>query len=307
MKKRFKLVTALVIIFGLISVCVFGAYAVDNDGDGIDDGESSYVDDGGSENQDQPPEASEEPVADNPDTDVVVTEPDDQYYEPVVTDPVYNDYQEETTQYYEDYTYAESYVDSDNDTDYNYQESNGDDYYSSDGDYDSDRYVGGGQSYDPPQSTAPSAALYDVDDRKIDDNELSGNDWGDINLSLQSANAAEGDDIGDFSFIQENNSANDNGYWILILGILLLLLGIAGIVYATGSSVKSRRQRAAGAVQGGKSSKHYADSRYAGDYGDGYSESKRKRSRAARLDTDKIAIDNYSDRESPRRGGKRYK
>lgn len=35
-----------------------------------------------------------------------------------------------------------------------------------------DVYVGGGQSYQPPQSTAPSAALYDTKNKKVDDKTL---------------------------------------------------------------------------------------------------------------------------------------
>ena len=48
-----------------------------------------------------------------------------------------------------------------------------------------DVYVGGGQSYQPPQSTAPSAALYDTKDKKVDDKTLSSNDWGDIAAKLK--------------------------------------------------------------------------------------------------------------------------
>ena len=69
-------------------------------------------------------------------------------------------------------------------------------------------YVGGGQSYQPPQSTAPSAALYDTKNKKIDDNTLNKNDWGDIASKLKNAgkNSSDDDGTGDFSFIQQNTA-----------------------------------------------------------------------------------------------------
>ena len=105
-----------------------------------------------------------------------------------------------------------------------------------------DVYVGGGQSYQPPQSTAPSAALYDTKDKKVDDKTLSSNDWGDIAAKLKNAGNSTGEDdgSGDFTFIQQNTAKEDNGYWIIIAGAACLALSLAGFIYLIASAVSRR-------------------------------------------------------------------
>ena len=51
-------------------------------------------------------------------------------------------------------------------------------------------------------------------------------------------------DGGDFNFIKKNDSRSDNGGWILIVGIVLILLSIAGISYTVVSAVKNRKSTA---------------------------------------------------------------
>ena len=177
-------------------------------------------------------------------------------------------------------------------------------YYDSDGnehDSQSDVYVGGGQTYVPPVSTAPSAPLIKTQNN-IDVNELSKNDWNDIKASLAKANKNGGmSDGDDFSFIQKNTAKGDNGHLVLVLGITMLVLSVAGFTYLIVSAVRRRRQMAAPlaakAAAHSSASGHYrADS----DYNDGFKASSKK---ADKFDTAKIP--NAS--KAKQKGGKRYK
>ncbi len=148
----------------------------------------------------------------------------------------------DTSQYVPDYNSSSNY--------YSYSEP---DYYSSSNNYDynynnnyneysqsSEVYVGGGQTYDPPATTAASVPVYDVDSRKIDDSVLSSKDWKDIQSSLNNAGDSNaGND--DFSFIKNNDSKLNNGEWMLILGIALIILSLAGITYVVIEMVKKRK------------------------------------------------------------------
>ena len=127
-----------------------------------------------------------------------------------------------------------------------------------------DVYVGGGQSYQPPQSTAPSAALYDTKNKKVDDKTLSSNDWGDIAAKLKNAGNTTGEDdgSGDFTFIQQNTAKEDNGHWIIIAGAACLALSLAGFIYLIASAV-SRRSKLKTAMS-------------TDDYDDGYKPSAKK-------------------------------
>lgn len=163
-------------------------------------------------------------------------------------------------------------------------------YYDSDGNSYSDQsevYVGGGQVYEPPISTAPSVPLYETDD-KVDVNELSKNDWNDIAASLKNANTPGSDDIDDFGFIQKNTSKADNGHWILITGAALVLLSLAGFVYLIVSGVTRRKKMANAAIHKSSAQPRYASSgsRTAtddkDDYNDGYKASRTKSSKGGK-------------------------
>ena len=177
-------------------------------------------------------------------------------------------------------------------------------YYDSDGNQhanQSDVYVGGGQSYAPPVSTAPSVGLVKTE-KNIDVNELSKNDWNDIKASLQKASkggsASDGDD---FSFIQKNTAKEDNGHMVLVLGLALVILSVAGFSYLIISAVMRRKKIKAGGVSSSGAhsvgSSHY---RADNDYDDGYKASSKK---ASKFDT--ADIPNVKATKS--KGGKRYR
>ena len=270
MSRLTKLVTVLLIFVFSISIITATASAVDWDGDGIDD-------------------------------DIVVTDPP----VPVVTDPIYVEptyateyvpeteptyYEPETEPYYEPETepiVTEPYYD---------------DWYddSNDDQQSSDLYVGGGQTYIPPQSTAPSASLYDANPN-MDDSVLSSNDWKDISSSLKNA-SNDGNDSDDFSFIKNNDSTSDNGEWMLYGGIICLLLSAAGIAYVIYSTVSKKNKLSKGA-----NNRQYA---YAGNarrdvsdkYDDGFQSrvnKKRQIDRSRRFDTADVRL--------PKSLGNRYK
>lgn len=141
---------------------------------------------------------------------------------------------------------SESYNDGSDDDESVYYDSDGNDYSNY-----SDVYVGGGQSYEPPQSTAPSAPLYQSGG--IDVKELSKGDWGDIAAKLNNSGNVADDGIEDFSFIQKNNGAGDNGHWIIIGGILLILLSLAGFTYLIVSKIMMRKKLNVGYTPSSKS------------------------------------------------------
>ena len=65
-------------------------------------------------------------------------------------------------------------------------------------------------------------------DKRVDTDNLDDNDWAEITEKLKgNGSKSTGDDFG---FIQNNNDDDDNGLWILITGILLILAGIGIIV-----------------------------------------------------------------------------
>ncbi|MGN0491192.1 hypothetical protein [Ruminococcus sp.] len=280
MSRKNKLITALLSIVLCFSIFTITAYAVDLDGDGIDD-------------------------------DVVVTDPpavvetDPPYVEPETEAPYYEP--ETEAPYYEPETEAPYYEPEDP-----YNSDSSQIYYDSDnGGESSEFYVGGGQSYVPPVSTAPSAPLYDSN-RKIDDSVLSNNDWKDISASLKNAGQGSENDSDDFGFIKNNDSLGDNGEWMLYTGIACLALSAAGIAYVIISSVSKHKK-----LSGGLSGKQYAyagagNGRYrsSSDYDDGYKDEKtekRKIDKSRKFDTADVKLPKSSNGTRYKNGGKRYK
>lgn len=281
MSRKNKLITALLSIVLCFSIFTITAYAVDLDGDGIDD-------------------------------DVVVTDPpavvetDPPYVEPE-TEPPYVEPETEAP-YYEPETEAPYYEPEEPD----YNSDSSQIYYESDnGGESSEFYVGGGQSYVPPASTAPSAPLYDSN-RKIDDSVLSNNDWKDISASLKNAGQGSENDSDDFGFIKNNDSLGDNGEWMLYTGIACLALSAVGIAYVIISSVSKHKK-----LSGGLSGKQYAyagagNGRYrsSSDYDDGYKgekAEKKKNDRSRKYDTADVKLPKSSNGNRYKNGGKRYK
>ena len=173
-------------------------------------------------------------------------------------------------------------------------------YYDSDGnehDSQSDVYVGGGQTYVPPVSTAPSAPLIKTQNN-IDVNELSKNDWNDIKASLTKAQKGGADSGDDFSFIQKNTSKADNGHMFLVIGIAMVILSVAGFTYLIVSAV---RRKNAAPIKGVKSAGGSAPSRYRdeSDYDDGYKKQVSSK-KASKFNTAKIP-------KAKSKGGTRYR
>ncbi len=280
MNLRHKLITALLSIVLCISIFTITAYAIDLDGDGIDD-----------------------EVVTNP-TEIVETEPP--YVEPE-TEPPYVE-PETDAPYVEPETDA-PYVEPD---DPYYDSESSEIYYDSDnGGESSEFYVGGGQSYVPPVSTAPSAPLYESN-HKIDDSVLSNNDWKDISANLKNAGQGDGNDSDDFGFIKNNDSLSDNGEWMLYAGIACLALSAAGIAYVIISSVNKHKK-----LSGGFNRSQYAyagaeNGRYrsSSDYDDGYKNEKadkKKVNKSRRYDTADIKLPKSSSGTRYKNSGKRYK
>lgn len=150
-------------------------------------------------------------------------------------------------------------------------------YYDSDGNSYSnqdDVYVGGGQNYQPPASTAPTAELYKTE-KKVDVDELSKSDWGELSNLLKNNGAAESDGD-DFAFIQNNTSKKDNGHWIVIAGLICILLSITGFIYLIASKISRRKKIKEGNItKTSDPQKKGAARRSNDDYDDGYG-SKRK-------------------------------
>lgn len=287
MSRTLKLITALLSIIFCFSVCTLAVAAVDMDGDGYDDdtGELIVV-------------ATEEPPVVVDPTDYI--EPEPTYVEPE-PEPTYVEPEPEPTYYEEP---------NDNNYDYN----NGDDYNNDYNSGYSSSYVGGGQTYVEPVSTAPSAPLYNSD-HKIDDNELNSNDWDEIAANLKNASSSDSD-AEDFSFIQNNDSQNDNGEWILIAGIICLILSACGIIYVIASAVMRRKKVSPGAASSAKRPA-YAAANVSGhyrsndDYDDGYrtptKKEQKKLSKSRRFDTADVQLPKSSQTTKNKSGGKRYK
>ena len=243
------------------------------------------------------PEPEPDPVTPDPVTPEPEPDNPDQYND----DPGYNNNNNSNNNNYNNYDGDSNNNGNSSD---NGSENNNAVYYDSDGnehDSQSDVYVGGGQTYVPPVSTAPSAPLIKTQNN-IDVNELSKNDWNDIKASLAKANknggATDGDD---FSFIQKNTAKGDNGHLVLVLGITMLVLSVAGFTYLIVSAVRRRKQMAAPlAAKAAAHSSANAHLRDNSDYNDGFKASPKN---ADKFDTAKIP--NASKAKS--KGGKRYK
>ena len=253
---KIRFIAAISAVLMALSVFSFTAYAEQEQQD-----QPVVTEPGGGDTP--APGPTEEPhVPDDPVSteDPYVPDPTDAPYEPAYTDPA-------TPQ------------DGGSDDGGNSGSGNGN-YYDSEGNAVSNPqeiYVGGGQSYVPPKNIAPSAALYDTDSKKIDDKELSKNDWGDIASKLKNAGTVEDDGSGDFSFIQNNTAKEDNGHWIVIAGGVCLALSLAGFIYLIASAVARRKKfktETAGASQG----ETYAPN----DYGDGFKSNDKPKSNGGR-------------------------
>lgn len=289
MNKHTKLITALLtLIFSLSAFTLFSA-SVSAEGN-ID---------GGGQGGDTPVIVDPEPVYTDPITpEPVYTDPVVVYTDPVVvyTDPPYDPGNGGNSD--NGNTNTNNYSDGNNS---NSSDNSSSVYYDSDGNEYSDQsevYVGGGQSYEPPVSTAPSAPLIKTE-KDIDVNELSKNDWNDIKASLTKAQKGGADSGDDFSFIQKNTSKADNGHMFLVIGIAMVILSVAGFTYLIVSAV--RRKNAAPIKSVKSAGGSAAPSRYRdeSDYDDGYKKQVSSK-KASKFNTAKIP-------KAKSKGGTRYR
>ncbi len=283
MKKHSKAIAAVLAALMCLSVCVFSVYA---------EGEEDYQQSGNESEQQSfnPDQSSDVP------------------YVPEVPDQS-SDYSQSEVPYIPEDNNESSYYSSDTDTnyqssEYSYDNSNDSVYYDGDGNSYSNQdevYVGGGQSYQPPVSTAPPAALYETNN-KIDVNELSKKDWGDIANLLKNTGSSESDGD-DFAFIQKNTSKVDNGHWIIIVGIICILLSVTGFIYLIASGIHRRKMIKAGNI--GKNSAQqprYGEPQRANDdYDDGFKSSSKKSKQNSRS---KGSANRYSENGKSGRSGK---
>lgn len=213
-----------------------------------------------------------EEITEVPDTDTTtgdyVEETDPPYEEK--TDPPYEEetdppYEEKTDPPYEEETdppYEEK-------TDPPYEEPDNTDGY----------YVGAGSDsdYTPGSDDDVASSNFDVYNttNEIDTNTLTNSDWEEIKLALADA-ADSGSSGDDFSFIKNSEEgASNNGTWIIIIGILLVLMSFASLVFfiaqsKRASEIKSKGRRAAAQRQA-------AQRRTPDDYDDSYSNSPKNR------------------------------
>lgn len=294
MSRRNKLITALLSIVLCFSMFTFTAFAVGEDSS-TSSGEISGGEISGGESQTpvDPEQSGEDPGTDTPEPDPQPEQPVESDPNPSYSDPAPDPGYVDPGYSYEDNSSSQIYYDSDN------------------GGESSEFYVGGGQSYVPPVSTAPSAPLYESN-RKIDDSVLSNSDWKDISASLKNAGKGNENDSDDFGFIKNNDSLSDNGEWMLFTGIACLALSAAGIAYVIISAVSKRKK-----LSGGLSGKQYAyagtgNGRYrsSNDYDDGYKDAKdekKKVDRSRKFDTADINLPKSSSGTRYKNGGKRYK
>lgn len=205
-----------------------------------------------------------------------------------------NGYYDNNSDDYNSYYYSDYYDGYDEQSGYEQVE----DYY---GDYS---YVGGGQTYVPPENIAPSASLYDSNG-VISEKTLNNSDWNDISERLKNASNSA-DDGDDFSFIQNNNSLSDNGGWMLIASILCFVFSAAGIVYFIVLTVQNKKQcNFASATDNAKASKTSAGRDY---YGDGYKSNSGKSSkRYSKFDTAEVTLPKSKQVKRYKNSGKRYK
>lgn len=312
MNRKNKLLIVLLSVIFCFSTFSLSAYAV---GEGEGNGDFSDVvpgdNQGGGESGGDivnPPESSDIP-GENSGSDVV---------NPTENSGGNNgDYNggDDTNSSYIDNNNSSSYVDNNstvdnnNNSDYNngyvynggYDEQSG---YEQNNNSGESSYVGGGQTYIPPENTAPSASLYNSSG-SVGDKTLNSNDWNDISERLKNASNSA-DDGDDFSFIQKNDSLSDNGGWMLIASIVCFALSAAGILYFIVMTVQNKKKGSfAPSTNAGRASKQGSSRDY---YGDGYRTNSAKSSkRSSKFDTAEVSLPKSTQGKRYKNGGKRYR
>ena len=184
------------------------------------------------------------------DTGETIETYDTEYVEPTT------EYVEPTTEYVEPETPAPTeYVEPDTDVpvtnapDQPEEETPNDE---GEGEEDGDNYNNNDNYEDRENNTtsekAETAAIYDAEDDDVSSDTLKKSDWAKIAEQLKNSNDAETDD---FAFIRNNDpNGNNNGEWMLILGIAMEALGLGIITVLI--VMKVRRNKAVKASVGGR-------------------------------------------------------
>ncbi len=301
MKRHSRFITALLtILFAITAGTALTAYASEVGAEG--DNPPAPGGGSGESYEPQPQESEYEP------------QPQESEYEPQPAqqseyEPRQESYEPQQESYYdpEPYYPDESSRSGGSDSGNTYESSGGNYYYDSEGhkyDNPGDIYVGSNQTYVPPSITpSTTAALYDTSKTKIDDKTLSDSDWLDIKKNLANpGESSKSTDSGDFAFIQNNTSTDDNGHWMLILGFSLIALSIAGFIYLIYASV-NRRKNAAAATSAGNYGSGNPYGKSDSDEGTRYSEAEE----TASYSEDDGYNDNFGTEEPPKKEKKKEK
>lgn len=273
MTKRFKIASLLCICILCLSVFTVTAFAADSnsgiagddyqtsDGNGNQDGQSSDI----TPPTEAPPVPTEAPDY-NDGNDGQSSDNNDYNNNSGYDDGGSGDNNND------DYNYNDYGQSSDNG--YSYEQNNNYDFSSNNSVYN----YGNEETVAPEPTKAAQTTDYYKSNKKVDENELSKQDWDQIALSLQNADSGSGDD---FNFIKKNDSTSDNGIWMLITGVLLILLSLSGIGYVIYSSV--HRKKAAAGVRNGnarpRTEQYKPAQRSRSDYGDNYAPGRPERRR----------------------------
>lgn len=154
--------------------------------------------------------------------------------------------------------------------------------------------------------TQQQAELYDTDGTRVDTDTLDDSDWAEIKKRLQNA-GNDSSNAGDFAFIKDNDSSGDNGLWILITGIALIVAGVAVIGLMIFFSVKKKNNLKKGKGRKQPPSRNRPNGTRSGGKRTSPAE-KRQINRRSKYDTAEV----YVPKRTPSRGrssygGTRYK
>ena len=274
-----SIIAILLALMVSVSLCTFTAYADPEDGDDIpvysEDDTPIY-------SEEDTPSYSEEDIPSYSEEDTpIYSEEDTPSYSEEDTPSYSND---DTTSYDSgDTNYDDSYIYPDTDDGVDFDEN--DEAYS--------------------DTKAPTSPVYDVKNKKISTDTLKKSDWEKIKAQLSNA---DGSDNGDnFNFIRKNNGGDDNGAWMLYLGISLEVIGAATIITVIVLSARKRKKLTAG---GSDSDRRTPPS--AGNSEKPQREAKdvKQAKKRSKFDTDEIVLPKHVKAESTKpakSSGKRYK
>ena len=309
MKQALKYIALLLALVFVITGASMVAYATGDDGSGGDAVDLGSGDDPGTIVEPDPAPADVEPdpapVDVEPDPDPVdpdpivvdpspveeepaAQEPAEQQpveqtpveQEPVEQQPVEQEPVEQEPAYYVEPDYSEDPIWYGDASDYDYNTG------------DNDRAAG---------SVSDTTQLFDT--KVTNEADVAPNAW--TNIALDEKSVSKG--AGSFSSIKADSSGGDNGYWILIVGYILIGLAVLGILYFIVATVSARKanQRERRHNAGSHASDSYTSvdalseldesasgkttsRRTTGHYADGYDSYSSRR--ASRADTGEIYI-----------------